>query len=163
MSSLPGSPTAVFSGETVTTDGGTAVFPAARKRFSRKLRSSFEFTRYDVKRSPCAVWESEIRVTSWVGGTDSSLKQNGLDKCDTTQVRGFEGGGEYKRDRSKAVRYDRAVEAFGINVSSQSGFSTNVQLDYAFGGSRSKAHYLCGPDGRQSPYEAGRIFAGARK
>ena len=161
---LPGNPSAVFSGQTVTTDGGTAGFPPATKRYSRKLRSAFEFTRYDVKRSPCAVWESEIRVTSWVGGTNSTLKQNGLDKCDTKQLRGFEGdGAEYKRDRNRAVRYDRAVEAFGVNVSSQSGFSTNVTLDYRFGGPRSKMHFLCGPDGRQSPYESGRVFSGARK
>jgi hypothetical protein len=160
----PGMASVNFSGQTVTTNGGSATFPQAKSRYARKLRSTFEFTRYDVRRSPCAVWESEIRVTSWVGGTNSSLKQNRtLDRCDTSQVQGFEGGAVFTRDRNHAVRYDRAVEAFGINVSSQSGFSTNVQLDYKFGGSRSKMHYLCGEDGRKSPYESGRVFSGARK
>ena len=158
---LPGNPSAVFSGETVRTDGGTAGFPPATKRYSRKLRSAFEFTSYDVKRSPCAVWESEIRVTSWVGGTNSTLKQNGLDKCDTKQLRGFEGGGaEYKRDRNRAVRYDRAVEAFGINVSSQSGFSTNVTLDYTFGGSREQDALPVRPGRTPEPVRVGTRILG---
>ena len=160
---VPGAPSLIFSGETVRTDTGEAVFPPAKSRYSRKLRTEFEITKYDVKRSPCADWESEVRVTSWVGGTNSSLKQNGLDKCDTSQSPKFEAGGAYHRTTGKAVRYTRAVEAFGINLSTQSGFSNQVTLDFEFRGPASKKHYLCGEDGRQSPYESGRVFSGSRK
>jgi hypothetical protein len=110
------------------------------------------------------VWETEIRATSWLGGTDSKLKQNGLNKCDPAQLgKGFEGESEYKRESGEAVRFTRAVEAFGVNLTSRSGFSRAITLDYTFGGARSKEHYLCGPNGKQSPYESGRVFSGSRR
>jgi hypothetical protein len=127
------------------------------------LRTQFEFTRYEVRRSSCAVWETEIRATSWLGGTDSSTKQDGLDKCDPKQLAGFEGGATFARATNNATRYTRAVEAFGVNLTSRSGFSKNVTLDYAWGGPRSKDHYICGPDGKESPMTAGRIVSGTRK
>lgn len=153
-----------ISGENLITTKGSAKFPKMAKRASRKLRTLFEFTRYQVQRSSCAVWETEIRATSWIGGTDSTTKQRGLDKCDPRQVfRGFEGGADFHRENAAAVRYTRAVEAFGVNLTSRTNFSRNVTLDYLFGGHISKQHYLCGPDGKQSPYESGRVFSGARR
>jgi hypothetical protein len=155
--------TFTISGENLVTDKGTVGFPRALKRYSRKLRSKFEFTRYEIKASECAVWETEIRATTWLGGTDSSIKQDGLDKCDPTKLGYYEGGSEFFRNRNKATRYTRAVEAFGVNLTSTSGFSKNVTLDYAFGGPTTKRHYICGPDGQQSAMQAGRVMSGTRK
>jgi len=56
-----------ISGENLITTKGSAKFPRASKRMSRKLRTLFELTRYQVQRSSCAVWETEIRATSWQG------------------------------------------------------------------------------------------------
>jgi hypothetical protein len=155
--------TVTISGENTITNKGTIGFPRALKRYSRKLRSKFEFTKYEVKASECAVWETEIRATSWIGGTDSTIKQDGLDKCDPAKLGSFEGGASFTRDRNKATRYTRAVEAFGVNLTSTSGFSKNITLDYAFGGPPAKHHYICGADGQQSPMEAGRVLSGTRK
>jgi hypothetical protein len=153
-----------ISGETTITNKGSATFPPATKRYSRKLRTEFEFTKYQTQASSCAVWETEIRATSWIGGTDSRIKQAGLDACDPHQLfRGWEGGATFHRQDNAAVRFTRGVEAFGVNLTSQSNFSKNIMLDYKFGGSLSKQHYLCGPDGKQSPYDSGRVFSGARR
>ncbi len=152
-----------ISGETMITDQGKITFPQALKRYSRKLRTQFEFTKYQTQASSCAVWETEIRATSWTGGTDSSIKQDGLDACDTAKVQGYEPGATYDRNKGAATRYTRAVEAFGVNLTSRSGFSQNVTLDYAFRGPSGKNHYLCGPDGEQSAMESGRVFSGSKK
>ena len=122
-----------IAGQKTITDKGTIGFPRALKRYSRKLRTEFEFTKCQVRASSCAVWEAEIRATSWIGGTDSTLRQDGLDKCDPTKLHAYEGGATFSRDTNKATRYTRAVEAFGVNLTSRSGFSKNVTLDYGFG------------------------------
>ena len=61
------------------------------------------------------------------------------------------------------MRFTRAVEAFGVNLTARSGFTENVSLEYVWGGPESKRHFLCGQDGKQSPMESGRVFSGARK
>jgi hypothetical protein len=163
IAQTPDGATFTISGENAITDKGSITFPAATKRYSRKLRTQFEFTKYQVRASSCAVWETEIRATSWKAGTDSTIKQDGLDKCDPAKVTHYEGGGKFDRETSKATRYSRAVEAFGVNLTSTSGFSKNVTLHYDFGGPLSKWHYVCGPDGQQSAMESGRVFSGTRK
>jgi hypothetical protein len=145
------------------TDSGRATFPAARRRWSRRLRSTFEYVRLAVRNNTCAAWDVYVRPESWIGDTDSSIKQRGaLNRCDPNAFRGgFEGGSGFWRATSEAVRWTRGVNAFGIKLTSRSGFSENVTLAYRFGGPIRKGHYLCGPDGRQSPYQAGRVFSGA--
>jgi hypothetical protein len=154
---------ATISGESLITNKGVLTFPRALKRYSRVLRTKFEFTTYEIKASECAVWEKEVRATAWLGGTDSTTKQNGLDKCDPTKVARYEGGSTFFRERNKATRYTHAVEIKGLNLTSTSGFSNNVTLDYAFGGPPSKLHYICGPNGQQDAMEAGRVMSGTRK
>ena len=61
------------------------------------------------------------------------------------------------------LRWTHGAEAFGVYVTVRSGFTKNVTLDYAFGGPPGKAHYLCGPDAKQSPVSAGRVFSGSAK
>jgi hypothetical protein len=67
----------------------------------------------------------------------------------------------FLRKRNRAVRWTRGAAAFGVYLTTRSGFSENVTLEYRFGGRPRKRHYLCGPDGTSSPYEAGRVFSGA--
>jgi hypothetical protein len=161
--SSDGGDTWFIGGENHIADYGSVTFPPATRRYARKLRSLFEFSHQAARNNTCAVWDHYIRATSWIGGTDSDLRQPGaLNRCDARYLGGgFEGGGKFHRTRNNAVRWTRGAAAFGVYLTSQSGFSENVRLDYTFGGSTRKNHYLCGSDGRSSPYESGRVFSGA--
>jgi hypothetical protein len=144
-------------------DAGTVEYPIIRRRYSRKLRSEFEFTREAARNDTCAAWSIEIRATAWIGGGDDSIKQRGLDRCIPDALGlGFPSGYGFQRNRDSAVRYTRGVSAFGVSLTTQSGFSESVELHYRFRGPHGKRHWLCGPDGRQSPFESGRVFSGAR-
>jgi hypothetical protein len=152
-----------ITGETHISDKGSVTFPRALRRYARKLKSLFEFTKYQVRNNTCAVWDTYIRATAWVDGTNSETRQKGtLDKCDREKFAGFEGDAAFHRSRKEAVRWNRGVNAFGVYLTTQSGFSENVALDYSFGGPRRKRHFLCGADGVTSPYASGRVFSGAR-
>jgi hypothetical protein len=110
------------------------------------------------------VWDTYIRAESWDGGNNDDIRQRRtLDRCDPDYAARWTGGAGFERRRNKAVRWNAGVEAFGVNLTSQSGFSEDVTLEYGFRGGRDKGHYLCGSDGRQSPFEAGRVFSGALK
>lgn len=152
-----------IGGQNAISDTGKVSFPAVRRRYARKQRSGFEFRHQKARNNTCAVWEQVIRTTSWLGGDDDRQRQKGaLDRCDPSAFpAGFRSGGTFYRDRNAAVRWTRAVAAFGVNLTAQSGFSKNVTLEYRWGGPPGKQHYLCGPDGRQSPMDAGRVFSGA--
>jgi len=63
----------------------------------------------------------------------------------------------------KALRRHGGASAFGVFLTTRSGFSEHVQTHQTFGGRRAKWHYLCGKDGTTSPYTAGRIASGARQ
>ena len=160
-----GGDTWFIGGENHVADSGSAVFPPATRRYARKLRTLFEFSHQAARNNTCAVWDHYVRAESWIGGTNSDLRQPGaLNRCEARYFGGgFEGGARFHRIRNKAVRWRRGVSAFGVHLTTQSGFSDNVRLDYSFGGPTSKRHYLCGADGRSSPYESGRVFSGARR
>jgi hypothetical protein len=164
MSSDSGS-TWSIGGENHIGDYGSVTFPPATRRYARKLRTLFEFSHQAARNNTCAVWDHYIRATSWIGGTNSRLRQPGaLDRCDPRyHSNGFEGTGTFHRSRHEAVRWTRGATAFGVGLTTRSGFSEDVTLEYRLGGSVRKDHYLCGPDGVSSPYEAGRVFAGARR
>jgi hypothetical protein len=161
--SSDGGDTWFIGGENHISDYGSVTFPPATRRYARKLRTLFEFSHQKARNNTCAVWDHYIRATSWIGGTDTDLRQPGaLNRCDARYLGdGFEGGVEFHRARNNAVRWSRGASAFGVHLTTRSGFSENVRLDYTFGGSTRKNHYLCGPDGRSSPYESGRVFSGA--
>ncbi len=153
-----------ISAEYTVTNKGSIRFPPFERRISRKLRSLFEYTRYEVQSSSCAAWgEPYIRATSWIGDYDYSIKQDGIDKCDARFLEGAGGGGRWERTTGAAVRFTRAVEAFGVNLTARSGFSDNVSLAYRWGGAEAKKHYICGADGKASAFTTGRVFSGSRK
>jgi hypothetical protein len=153
-----------ITGEKHIGDRGTVTFPRAMRRYARRLKSQFEFTRYQVRNNTCAKWDIEIRATSWIGGTNSETRQKRtLDRCNRHAFEGFEGGAEFHRERTEAVRWNRGVQAFGVYLTTRSGFSENVTLDYAFGGPLRKKHYLCGQDGVSSAYTSGRVYSGAQR
>jgi hypothetical protein len=66
-------------------------------------------------------------------------------------------------ESNRAVRWTVGVEAFGVALTSQSGFSKNVKLSYRFGGSGRKVHRVCGTDGKQAIWQSGRAFSGTRR
>jgi hypothetical protein len=145
-------------------DEGRVGFPVFDRRLSRKLRTLFEYTKYRIRASECAVWEPFIRATSWIGDTNITLKnKDGLDRCDPRHLIGSPGGGEFERIDGRAVRYRRAVDAFGVSLTAQSGYTHNVTLNFTWGGRKGKRHYICGDDGKQSPFTSGRVFTGSRK
>jgi hypothetical protein len=163
--SSDGGDTWFIGGENHVADYGSVTFPPATRRYARKLRTLFEFSHQAARNNTCAVWDHYIRATSWIGGTDTDLRQPGaLNRCDPRYLgKGFQSKAEFFRERSEAVRWARGASAFGVYLTTQSGFSENVTLGYRFGGGPHKRHYLCGPDGRSSPYEAGRVFSGVRR
>ena len=145
-------------------DSGTLTFPPVQRRWARQLRTKFEFTREAVRTDSCAVWSIYIRATGWLLGTDSATKQKGtLDRCDSHWVGGNASTAVFIRSSNRAVRWTHGAAAFGVWLTTQSGFSRNVTINYTFGGPANKKHYLCGPDGRQDPSISGRIFSGARR
>ena len=161
--SSDGGDTWFIGGENHIGDYGSVTFPPAMRRYARKLRTLFEFSHQAARNNTCAVFDHYIRATSWIGGTNSDLRQPGaLNRCDPRYLgKGFEGKGFFHRTRTRAVRWTRGAAAFGVHLTTRSGFSENVTLEYSFGGPPRKRHYLCGPDGRTSPYAAGRVFSGA--
>jgi hypothetical protein len=145
-------------------DSGTVEYPTVRRRYSRKLRSTFEFTREAARNYTCAKWSIRIRATSWIGGGDDNIKTRGLDRCIPGALGlGFPSGYGFLRNRNSATRYRRGVSVFGVSLTTESGYSQNVELRYRFRGRRGKRHWLCGPDGRQSPFESGAVLSGARR
>ena len=153
-----------IGGENHVGNGASVTWPTISRRYARKLRSKFEFTREAARTNTCAKWDVLIRATSWLTGGDDSLKQSAaLDKCDSSYAAKQPSGYKFHRDTNNAVRWTRGVEAFGVYLTARSGFSRNVTLDYAWGGPAGKAHYLCGPNGKESPATAGRVFSGTAK
>jgi hypothetical protein len=163
--SSDGGDTWFIGGENHIGDYGSVAFPPATRRYARKLRTLFEFSHQAARNNTCAVFDHYIRATSWIGGTNTDLRQPGaLNRCDAGYLGGgFLAGSVFFRKRNLAVRWTRGAAAFGVHLTTRSGFSENVTLEYRFGGRPRKRHYLCGPDGRASPYEAGRVFSGARR
>lgn len=155
--------TFLISGETAVTNGGSVTFPAIRRRYARKLRTKFEFTKEQIRVTPCSAWETYIRVTDWLGGANDDSKQSGaLDVCDRAYIGPLPPGARATRESGSAVRWNRGATAFGVYLTATSGFSRNVSLEYRFGGSAGKEHYLCGPTGREGYTSTGRVFSGAR-
>jgi hypothetical protein len=163
--SSDGGDTWFIGGENHISDYGSVTFPPATRRYARKLRTLFEFSHQAARNNTCAVFDHYIRATSWIGGTNSDLRQPGvLNRCQPAYLNGgFEGTSEFHRRRNNAVRWTRGAAAFGVYLTTRSGFSENVSLHYTFGGPKRKRHYLCGADGKSSPYESGRVFSGARR
>jgi hypothetical protein len=116
-----------ITGEKHIDDRGSVTFPRATRRYARRLKSLFEFTKYQVRNSTCAEWDIEVRATAWIDGSNSETRQKGtLDRCDPNRLEGFEGGAEFHRFRSEAVRWTKGVQAFGVYLTTRSGFSENV-------------------------------------
>jgi len=159
-----GPSTWTIGGTNSISDEGEATFPTARRRYSRQMRTLFEFKKQSARNNTCAVWDTYIKAVSWHGGNNDEVRvRNGLDRCDRSLAATWTGGAKFKRSRNAAVRYNYGVEVFGVSLTAQSGFSENVTIEYGFKGSSTKKHYLCGPDGRQSPFTAGQITSGGTK
>ncbi len=152
-----------ISGTKTISDEGEAMFPLVRRRFARRLLSQFEFHKQSARNNTCAHWDTYISAAAWDGGNADRRQRGTLDKCDPDVVARWTTGAEFRRRKNAATRWSAGAEAWGINLTTQSGFSETVTTEYGFRGPRRKGHYICGSDGRESPYTAGRIFSGARK
>lgn len=153
-----------ISGENYIEDEAEVNFPQVARRYARKLRTQFEFTKYQARTSNCSPWSVEIRATSFIGGTNDSIKQAGaLDKCQTDQLVGYKPTAGFKSRQAQGTRFTRGVESFGVNLTTQTDLNEKVTVAHRFGGSKGKEHFLCAPDGKSSPFTSGRVFSGARR
>ena len=76
---------------------------------------------------------------------------------------GWPNRGRFFRASSNAVRFTKAVEVFGVNLTARTGYSKDVTLQFDWRGPTGKKHYICGEDGKSSAYSSGRVFTGSRK
>lgn len=146
-------------------DNARLQFPEFKRRLSRKMRTGFEYLKTTEKRECEATGVSDTRTTiravAWKSGTDTNVKQKGgLNRC-RRDLPTYARGTSFTRDRNRAVRWDSGVDAFGVYLTTQSGFSQNVVVSYEFGKSKTYKYYLCGSDGGSSANRSGRITAGA--
>jgi hypothetical protein len=156
----PGS--VVIEGENTISERGRLGFGTVRRRYSRRLYSKFEFERTRVRMTPCSAWDVYLRAKEWIGGGSERRQRGMLDRCIPGAVGGHPGGYDFYRASNNAVRWKHGVSVFGLSLTTRSGFSTHVTTSHAFGGPQSKQHYLCGQNGVDGPYTAGRIASGAR-
>ncbi|MFT4034395.1 MAG: hypothetical protein QM679_02340 [Patulibacter sp.] len=146
------------------TNSGEIGFPPAKRRWARKLQTGFEYTKTTEK-----IWcgfsgyeRTTIRPTNWDGGARDVIKQaKALDRCDRA-VKSYPPNARARTAKQSAIRWNGAVNAFGASLTAQSGFSDNVIIEYHFGGRGNKQHRVCGEDGKQPIWEAGRIYSGTR-
>lgn len=152
-----------IDGETYIRDKGSVADSQAR-RYARKIRSGFHYKRLKQVGYGFCTGRTyyTVMATSFLGGKQTRKQRGTLDKCvrDDPVGRLYESGGQFHREVNSAVRWSGGVNVFGVGLTTRSGFDRDVQLDYAFRGPPDKAHYICGPDGRQSPMIAGRVFSG---
>ena len=152
-----------IGGQKTVTNEGTIGFAPFTTRRQRRMRTQFEFTRRGARNNTCAKFDIEVKATSWIGGANTKMRQHGaLGKCDSRQLEGYPAGTLFQTRRATAARYTKGVSVFGVSLTSTSGFSENVKVSHRFGGRGGRRHWLCGPDGKQSPFEASRVFSGAR-
>jgi hypothetical protein len=125
-------------------------FAPVRRRYSRMTR--------------CSAWDTYVMAKQWIDGGQERRQRGMLDRCISEALGGFPGARyEFDRYSSNAVCWKQGASAFGVFLTTRSGFSEHVQTHQTFGGRRAKRHYLCGKDGTTSPYTAGRIASGARQ
>jgi hypothetical protein len=160
---LAGAVNFTIDGETYISDHGSVSDRQAR-RYARKIRSGFHYAHLkQVGYGFCTGRTYDTVVaTRFLGGKQTRKQRGTLDKCvrDDPVGRLYESGGTFNRQVNNAVRWSGGVSIFGTGLTTRSGFNRDVQLDYAFEGPLDKAHYICGPDGTQSPMTAGRVFSG---
>jgi hypothetical protein len=151
-----------IDGETYIRDKGSVTDSQAR-RYARKIRSGFHYkylkqTGYDYCKGRTYY---TVMADRFLGGKTTVKQRNTLDRCARSVVGArYDSGGGFHREVNDAVRWSSGVNVFGIGLTTRSGFNTDVQLDYRFRGPPDKAHYLCGPDGKQPAISAGRVFSG---
>jgi|tagenome__1003787_1003787.scaffolds.fasta_scaffold20895324_2 hypothetical protein len=153
-----------IDGETYIRDRGSVADSQAR-RYARKILSGFHYKRLKQVGYGFCTGRTYYTViaTRFLGGKTTHRQRGTLDKCARNVVGSrYDSGGQFHREVNTAVRWSAGVNVFGVGLTTRSGFDRDVQLDYAFKGPPDKAHYLCGPDGRQSPMIAGRVFSGGR-
>jgi hypothetical protein len=153
-----------ISEESSIDDAASIGFPPFKRRLARKMRTQFTYKRTIETRTCPMTGVSDtretIRAVRWEGGTSIDSKQPGaLDKC--VRKTKYSPGGSFQRDTGRAVRWTAGASAFGVSLTTQSGFSKNVSTRYEFG--RRPVHFLCGADGKESAITAGRIFSGGKK
>lgn len=133
------------------------------KKYSRTLFSKFEYeriARLDLCRGTQTV---TVRAVKLIGSLGSQPLSGTTRVCNPRNPRTnvYRGNDEYKRSKRRARSFAGGVKVFGVGLDASSGFSDSVSVEYLFGGSDRRAHYLCG-EGGKAPTEGGRIFSGAR-
>jgi hypothetical protein len=144
---------------TVQNDRGAEQTRSRRGPYARRLFSKFLFRKERV--ITCAPFGPEsdvVRAVRWDGGW-GSVKQRGTIRVCRTGLTPFAGDDTFSTSNAAAVIFRAGLHVFGAGIDVQSGFSQYVSIHFRFGGSRRKAHYLCGARGVPVT-EASRIYSG---
>jgi hypothetical protein len=133
-------------------------------RYSRKITSEFIVGRYRIV-DPCRPSENgqRLKVDRWAGGFKDGRRQTGTLNVCRPGVKGtqdFDGFGYFRRDDGRATTWSAGIEAFGVSLTTRSGFSEWVRLRFDFPRRPVRTRYLCGGGGVDVNH-AQRIFSGA--
>lgn len=161
-SSSSGGPFEADGSVTINNEIGTTLTRKVNK-YSRTLYSKFEYEELTRASGCTGVKKRIVRGTRWIGGLGSTPLTGTTKVCNPRNplTTAYRGNDEFKRDEKSARSFSGGVKVFGAGLDVKSGYSGTVSVEYLFGGSSKKAHYLCGERGK-SPSQGGRIFSGAR-
>jgi hypothetical protein len=126
--------------------------------------------RYDLNETrTCGIhggktWRTIVPKEGTQKGLGLHKQTGGLHQCNGSES--YPGGGGFSTSstttQSRARSYGFEILGFGVTTHAQSGWSTEIETSYAFGGKPSKRHYICGTN--NAPADAAdRIFSGRVK
>jgi hypothetical protein len=134
--------------------------PGALENVGRGVGMYFQYDKYHLTCEPFD--EHHIQVNAFAGGDAYIGNLSGNDgKCHSaypSYTVSKVPGSTFVTSTERAFKWSAGVNAFGVvNLSTQSGFSTYVDIKYTYGHSLS-IYYICGND--NVPTLSHRVFAG---
>ena len=144
----------------------TAVFAngGGQTNFHWALRTQFRFVQMklfkDCLGGPYRAWvgSQEIHALEWTGGGMTLSNQIAQPSRFAANTATYGPNTGWSRASGKFVKWEATVGAFGARLGAQSGASTNVRIEYAFGGRLT--HYLYGDN--SLPSTSKRVFQDTR-
>lgn len=140
---------------------GSSVDWTAQDNFGKRVETQFHYIKQKVHYVPdaCPADYQQIKATGWNGGAQNGDDNSNLDhNCNNVgHVTDYVKGSGFHRYQNNMVKWSVGVVAFGIELGSQSGWSTYVDSRWHFGMVGAN-HYLCGSDAGVTTSH--RIYAG---
>ncbi len=144
-------------------NSATAQAPTYGPSYSKYERGQFNYQRYK-KTGRCINTTYDVELDKWTGGIDAGSSISGtdghcLDAAYSAKHAYWNGGpkSSFTHNSSKNATFSGAVSVFGASLWAQSGYSTNVQLQWTFPTSGVK-YWLCGTN--DTPSYAAIVYAG---